>query len=193
MTRALIRRMDKLEQSMVVTAEAETGKGHFIVVDPEEDPAHKIAALRTSPEWEEGDRFIARDAVVSTIHVKHLLDMAPREVWGEDFEYGVDTFDVGVPCSATYLATTVAPEFDTPDGPRSAVSAGLARQSGTATVALATFSGTTSTRTGRFSLTTIWRTLSPAQWARSALPSRSRRLASRGWRLGPTRKRYSAG
>jgi phytoene dehydrogenase-like protein len=31
-----------------------------------------------------------------------------------------------VPCSATFLATTAAPEFATPDGPRSAVSAGLA-------------------------------------------------------------------
>ena len=39
--------------------------------------------------------------------------------------YGVETFDVGVPCSATYLLTTRPPEFATPDGPRSAVSAGL--------------------------------------------------------------------
>jgi phytoene dehydrogenase-like protein len=77
-------------------------------------------------ETESGERFMARDAVVSTIHVKHLLDMAPRELWGEDFVYSVETFDVGIPCSATYLATTVPPEFDTPDGPRSAVSAGLA-------------------------------------------------------------------
>jgi hypothetical protein len=50
--------MDKLEQAMATTAEAETGKGHFIVVEPEEDPAPKIAALRASPEWEEGDRFV---------------------------------------------------------------------------------------------------------------------------------------
>ena len=77
-------------------------------------------------ETESGERFMARDAVVSTIHVKHLVDMAPREVWGEDFEYGVETFDVGVPCTASYLATTAPPEFDTPAGPRSAVSAGLA-------------------------------------------------------------------
>ena len=77
-------------------------------------------------ETEDGERFLARTAVVSTIHVKHLVDMAPREAWGEDFLYGVETFDVGVPCSATYLATTAAPEFATPAGPRSAVSAGLA-------------------------------------------------------------------
>ena len=67
-------------------------------------------------ETESGERFMARDAVVSTIHVKHLLDMAPREVWGEDFEYGVDTFDVGVPCSATYLATTGRPSSTRPPG-----------------------------------------------------------------------------
>ena len=77
-------------------------------------------------ETEDGERWLAREAVVSTIHVKHLLDMAPRTVWGEDFEYGVETFDIGVPCTATYLATTAPPQFATPDGPRSAVSAGLA-------------------------------------------------------------------
>ena len=77
-------------------------------------------------ETEDGDRWLARDAVVSTIHVKHLVEMAPRELWGEDFIYGVETFDIGVPCSAAYLATTAPPEFATPAGPRTAVSAGLA-------------------------------------------------------------------
>ena len=77
-------------------------------------------------ETEAGERFLARDAVVSTIHVAHLLDMAPREMWGEDFVYGVETFDIGVPCTAVHLATAAVPEFATPAGPRSAVSAGLA-------------------------------------------------------------------
>jgi phytoene dehydrogenase-like protein len=77
-------------------------------------------------ETETGERFEAREAVVSTIHVKHLVEMAPADAWGEDFLYGVETFDVGVPCSATYLATTAAPEFATPAGSRTAVSAGLA-------------------------------------------------------------------
>src|SRR3954469_18777181 len=45
---------------------------------------------------EGGEEFRAREAVVSTIHVKHLLDMAPAECWDEDFRYGVDTFDVGL-------------------------------------------------------------------------------------------------
>jgi phytoene dehydrogenase-like protein len=36
-------------------------------------------------ETEAGEQFRAREAVVSTIHVKHLLDMAPAERWDEDF------------------------------------------------------------------------------------------------------------
>jgi phytoene dehydrogenase-like protein len=77
-------------------------------------------------ETEQGEVYRAREAVVSTIHVQHLVDMAPREAWGEDFLYSVETFDVGVPCSAIYLAASAPPVFAAPDGPRSAVSAGLA-------------------------------------------------------------------
>jgi len=50
--------------------------------------------------------------------------MAPRDAWGEEFVYGVETYDVGMSGMACYLATDAAPEFDTPDGPRAAVSAG---------------------------------------------------------------------
>lgn len=75
---------------------------------------------------EGGEEYRARHAVVSTIHVKHLLDMAPRDAWGEDFAFGVETYHVGVPFFAAYFATTVAPEFTTHDGARSAVSAGIA-------------------------------------------------------------------
>jgi phytoene dehydrogenase-like protein len=80
----------------------------------------------TGVETDEGERYTAREAVVSTIHVKHLLDMAPAEAWDEGFRYGVDTFDVGVSAMAVYMGTTAPPVFETPDGPRSAVSAGLA-------------------------------------------------------------------
>jgi phytoene dehydrogenase-like protein len=75
---------------------------------------------------EDGTQYRAGTAVVSTIHVKHLRDMAPADSWPEEFHYGVDTYDVGVPGFATYYATTAPPEFLTPDGPRAAVSAGLA-------------------------------------------------------------------
>jgi phytoene dehydrogenase-like protein len=80
----------------------------------------------TGVETEDGERYLARSAVVSTIHVKHLVDMAPAEAWGEDFLYGVDTYDIGMPGMAVYFATTEPPVFDSPDGPRSAVSAGTA-------------------------------------------------------------------
>ena len=77
-------------------------------------------------ETADGERHLGRSAVVSSIHVKHLVEMAPAEAWGEDFVYGVETYDIGMPGMAAYFATTAPPLFDTPDGPRSAVSAGTA-------------------------------------------------------------------
>jgi phytoene dehydrogenase-like protein len=77
-------------------------------------------------ETEDGTQYLAKVAVVSTIHIKHLRDMAPAEAWPAEFHYGVDTYDVGVPGFATYYATTAPPEFETADGPRTAVSAGFA-------------------------------------------------------------------
>jgi phytoene dehydrogenase-like protein len=38
----------------------------------------------TGVECADGSRYRARRGVVSTIHVKHLIDMAPREVWGQE-------------------------------------------------------------------------------------------------------------
>ncbi len=75
-------------------------------------------------ETDDGERYLADTAVLSTIHVKHLVDMAPADAWGEEFVYGVDTYDVGVPGMAAYFATDAAPLFGTPDGERAAVSAG---------------------------------------------------------------------
>jgi phytoene dehydrogenase-like protein len=74
----------------------------------------------------DGTHYRAGTAVVSTIHIKHLREMAPADAWPEEFHYGVDTYDVGVPGFATYYATTAPPEFQALDGPRTAVSAGLA-------------------------------------------------------------------
>ena len=36
-------------------------------------------------ECHDGSRYRAGKAVLSTIHIKHLVDMAPRAAWGEDF------------------------------------------------------------------------------------------------------------
>ncbi len=58
MTRALIRRMDKLEDAMATTAETWTGKGHWLVGESREELDTKEAALRASPEWQDGDRIV---------------------------------------------------------------------------------------------------------------------------------------
>ena len=78
----------------------------------------------TGVETEDGERYTARNAVLSTVHVKRLVDMAPAEAWGEEFLYGVDTYDIGMSGMAAYFATVAPPLFETPDGPRAAVSAG---------------------------------------------------------------------
>lgn len=75
-------------------------------------------------ETADGEQYLAGTAVLSTIHVTHLRDMAPAEAWPEEFHYGIDTYDVGVPGFGVYLATSAPPEFQTAAGPVTAVSAG---------------------------------------------------------------------
>ena len=78
-------------------------------------------------ETADGSRHLARKAVLSTIHVKDLVKMAPEAAWGEDFLYGVETYDEGVPAFATHYATTQPPQYPLPDGSElTAVSAGVA-------------------------------------------------------------------
>lgn len=80
----------------------------------------------TGVETEDGQRHMARRAVVSTIHVTQLLDMAPSGCWPDELEYAVRTYDVGLPGFCVYVASDVPPVFEPPSGPVSAVSAGLA-------------------------------------------------------------------
>ena len=51
-----------------------------------------------------GEEFRARHAVLSTIHVKHLVDMAPADAWDDDFRLGVETWRNGGTLFVTYLA-----------------------------------------------------------------------------------------
>jgi phytoene dehydrogenase-like protein len=69
-----------------------------------------------------GDRYLATVAVVSSIHVKRLIDMVPRDTWPADFRYGIATYDPGIAGLGVYLCTTEPPRF----GDQAAVSAGLA-------------------------------------------------------------------
>ncbi|HET8976947.1 MAG TPA: NAD(P)/FAD-dependent oxidoreductase [Solirubrobacteraceae bacterium] len=76
---------------------------------------------------EDGERHIAARAVLSSIHVKDLVHMAPRDAWDEDFRYGIDTYDEGVSAFAAHYATTEPPRYPTRDGGLlECVSAGVA-------------------------------------------------------------------
>ena len=75
-------------------------------------------------ETADGGQYRAGRAVLSTIHVTQLRDMAPARMWPEEFHYAIDTYDVGIPGFGVYHATTAPPVFEGPGGPRSAVSAG---------------------------------------------------------------------
>jgi phytoene dehydrogenase-like protein len=73
-----------------------------------------------------GDQYRARQGVVSSIHVKRLIEMAPAASWGDNFLYGVDTYDEGLSSFASYYATTEAPRFAVDGGELEPVSAGPA-------------------------------------------------------------------
>lgn len=62
-------------------------------------------------ECADGSRYRARKAVVSTIHVRHLIDMAPRELWGDEF---VDRTELWVPehsMFAFHFALSESPKY----------------------------------------------------------------------------------
>lgn len=80
----------------------------------------------TGVETEDSERFVAREAVVSSIHVRHLLDMAPREAWDEAFVYGVETLDLGLSLFTVHLVTTQPPRFAGCEDDAVAVASGLA-------------------------------------------------------------------
>jgi phytoene dehydrogenase-like protein len=71
----------------------------------------------------DGERHLASEAVLSTVHVKDLVGMAPPEAWGDDFLYGVDTYDAGVSAFAAHYLTTEPPRYR---AGLTAVSAGVA-------------------------------------------------------------------
>jgi DNA-binding CsgD family transcriptional regulator len=72
----------------------------------------------------DGRRHLAGRAVLSTIHVKQLLQMAPASAWDDDFRYGVDTWRAGVSMFVAHYATTQPPRFPTGGGEVAAVASG---------------------------------------------------------------------
>jgi phytoene dehydrogenase-like protein len=67
-------------------------------------------------ETHDGSRYRASKAVVSSIHVRHLVDMAPREAWDENFLYSVERWQGGPAMFVTHHATTEPPRFPIEDG-----------------------------------------------------------------------------
>ncbi|MEP7023951.1 MAG: NAD(P)/FAD-dependent oxidoreductase [Actinomycetota bacterium] len=78
----------------------------------------------TGVETDAGEQYRADRAVLSTIHIKHLMAMAPASAWGEDFRYGVDTWQAGISMFVTHYAASQPPRFPIPDGTTECVAAG---------------------------------------------------------------------
>jgi phytoene dehydrogenase-like protein len=76
-------------------------------------------------ECSDGSSYRAGKAVVSTIHIKHLVDMAPRELWGQDFIDGVDTWQAENAMFVTHYATSEPPKFAVEGGTLSPVESGI--------------------------------------------------------------------
>lgn len=64
-------------------------------------------------ETADGSRYRASRAVVSSIHVRHLIDMAPRDAWDVDFLSAVERWQGGPSMFVTHHATTEPPRFGT--------------------------------------------------------------------------------
>ena len=67
-------------------------------------------------ECADGSTYRASRAVVSTVHIKRLVDLAPKKLWGDDFLEGVGTFDTGSSGLNTLYATTAPVVYPAPGG-----------------------------------------------------------------------------
>jgi phytoene dehydrogenase-like protein len=76
-------------------------------------------------ETADGERHLARRGVISTIHPKQLIEMAPPEAWGEDFRWGVETWKPGLTLFAAYYATSEPPRYRGSAGELTSVAAGV--------------------------------------------------------------------
>jgi phytoene dehydrogenase-like protein len=76
-------------------------------------------------ECSDGGSYRAEKAVLSTIHIKHLVDMAPRELWGQDFIDGVDTWQAEHAMFVTHYATSEPPKYAVDGGTLSPVESGI--------------------------------------------------------------------
>jgi beta-carotene ketolase (CrtO type) len=64
----------------------------------------------------DGTRYRARRSVVSTIHIKHLIKMAPIKLWGDDFRENVRLLQPEHAMFAFHYATSEPPMYELADG-----------------------------------------------------------------------------
>lgn len=64
----------------------------------------------------DGSRYRARNAVVSTIHIKHLVEMAPKDLWGDGFLENVRLLQPEHAMFAFHYAISEAPAYVLADG-----------------------------------------------------------------------------
>jgi phytoene dehydrogenase-like protein len=74
---------------------------------------------------EDGETHRARKAVVSTIHIKHLVKMAPEAAWGDIFTQGVEQWQPGFTLFAAHYALSEPPLYPISDTRMPAVAAGI--------------------------------------------------------------------
>ena len=70
----------------------------------------------TGVECGDGSTYRASKAVVSTIHLKHIVNMAPRELWGEEFLRDLEVFQPEHAMFSFHYATSEAPKYRLPGG-----------------------------------------------------------------------------
>ena len=73
-----------------------------------------------------GEEFRASRAVLSTIHIKHLVDMAPQEAWGDLFNQSVEQWQAGLTLFAAHYALSEPPLYPVGEERMATVAAGTA-------------------------------------------------------------------
>ncbi len=64
----------------------------------------------------DGTQYRARKSVVSTIHIKHLVAMAPKHLWGDGFVENVELLQPEHAMFAFHYAISEPPKFELADG-----------------------------------------------------------------------------
>jgi phytoene dehydrogenase-like protein len=59
----------------------------------------------------DGSHYRAEKAVISTIHIKHLVDMVPHDLWGDEFLHDLEIFQPEQAMFSFHYATSEPPKY----------------------------------------------------------------------------------